>query len=68
MSYDLLKSPDGAWEIGELSVLFADLKSKINNLPSIYRRRDGVWHKENIAENQVERLVPHLLKEAWGWM
>ena len=67
MSYDLIIDMDGNWLVTEMSVLFGDLSNTIYDQTPIYKRHGGIWTKENMSDNQVERLINLLVKETWNW-
>lgn len=68
MSYDLLKDGQGQWAVSEFGIIFGDLTNKTYDQTPIYYRRDQQWEKQEMHDNQIERLVRYLLKTQWQWI
>ena len=68
MSYDLLKTTDDKWLISEFGIIFGDLKNTIYDQTPIYSTTNQGWQSAPMQDNQVERLIEHLLKNVWKWI
>jgi len=67
MSYDIMKDNDENWVVGEMSVIFGDLRSKniyIKSSHYLVKKNDFI-HLENPGDIQ-QYFIDNLIKE-WGW-
>ncbi len=67
MSYDIMKDNDENWVVGEMSVIFGDLKSKNIYIksPHYLVKKNEFIHLENPGDIQ-QYFIDNLIKE-WGW-
>jgi biotin carboxylase len=68
MSYDILKDNEGRWVIGEMSVIFGDLKSKV-----IYEKSPHYLYSDNKFEkienpDDIQMFFIKSLLNEWGWI
>jgi len=68
MSYDIIKDNDENWVVGEMSVIFGDLKSKNIYIksPHYLVKKNEFIHLENPGDIQ-QYFIDNLVKE-WGWV